>query len=144
MGKGIQLLLALLTGWLSSLSEPDPPIEDAARFPPASVVEPLLELSIAHLEYRRHLPRDSYHDLRNWYWLCEAHRCREAWGILEEIQATEIGSRWEGSGELTRPRNSERVRRQKLGELRDLIGRKDYHAGRMPPPVPLWRYVCLD
>jgi hypothetical protein len=34
----------------------------------------------------------------------------------------------------------ERYWRQSLATLRDLIGPDNYHAGAMPPPVPVWRF----
>lgn len=98
MGKALAWLAALAFSWLADLKEPDPPIEDALRFPPAEVVEPTLELAIAHMDHLRARPRDSYHDLRDWNWLCEAARCREAWKLLWEVQCLEVGGRLEGNG----------------------------------------------
>jgi hypothetical protein len=36
------------------------------------------------------------------------------------------------------------VRRQALKKLRDLLGPEAYYSGRLPPPVPLWRYQSVD
>jgi hypothetical protein len=32
------------------------------------------------------------------------------------------------------------VRRQALKKLRDMLGAEAYYSGRLPPPVPLWRF----
>jgi hypothetical protein len=36
------------------------------------------------------------------------------------------------------------VRRQALKKLRDLIGAEAYYFGRLPPPVPLWRFQEIN
>jgi hypothetical protein len=36
------------------------------------------------------------------------------------------------------------VRRQALKKLRKMLGVDDYYFGKLPPPVPLWRFQEID
>jgi hypothetical protein len=64
------------------------------------------------------------------YWMYAAARrdlaeCQRAWALLAHARWTE---------------RDVCGRRECLEELRGLIGDAAYGAGRMPPPVPLWRF----
>ena len=59
----------------------------------------------------------------------EACRCHQAWSALAHAH----GMRGHPGGSLDH-----------LRELRWRIGAEAYHAGQMPPCVPLWRFARLD
>jgi len=109
---------------------PCPSLEaELRRFPPHEVVQEYLAFNRgyqAHLESCRLLaPHHAeeinavLRDTRLLYWTWD--KLDDAWGSCTEA------ARWEA-----------------LRELRCLLGDDGYYWGRMPPPVPLWRFQEID
>jgi hypothetical protein len=104
-----------------------PPIRDANRFPNRHQITEMLRFN---REYRRNLD-------------CRQVFDRDRLGYLKNAvrEADELHDLWE----LVREASSEvyyvPVRRQALKKLRDQLGEAAYHAGDLPPHVPLWRFV---
>lgn len=59
-----------------------------------------------------------------------------AWDCLDDAQRREgvVGDGWGDWGSV----------RWHLDRLRGILGDRDYDAGRMPPPVPLWMLAPID
>jgi hypothetical protein len=102
---------------------------DLQRFPPREVVQEYLAFNRSyqvHLESRRLLaPHHAdaisavLRDTRLLYW---------TWDKLDDA--------WTGC--------TDAARWAALGDLRSLLGDDAYYWGRMPPPVPLWRFEEID
>lgn len=75
----------------------------------------------AHLSWlEQHAPWE-------WNWIAEARYCRRCWDLLDDCRRVH-------------PADAERCR-QKLSELRRLLGHEDFYLGRMPDPAPFHRFV---
>lgn len=112
------LLLAL---WAAG-----PPEADLYRFPPFEVARPAWRQA---WDYADGLARQSHPSLmseREWPpddLRADAAWCLACWAALDWAHCHACS----------------RERRQWLARLRKRLGDDDYYAGRMPPPVPLWR-----
>jgi len=114
---------------LLAMPAADPPLTDLLWFPPAVVARSMRELSQKHQEWVGEQYRKAIGPCEEKFWMTwgwEARVCEEAWGDL--CSAYDEGFD---------PRN----RRAHLGFLRDKLAPEYYYAGRMPPPVPLWRFA---
>jgi hypothetical protein len=61
--------------------------------------------------------------------------------IYEELAWLERSNEaWHAVADAAEPTYSVLMRRKALGRLLRLLGPEDYYAGRLPPPVMLWRY----
>lgn len=105
---------------LWSLPEPWPPAEDLHRFPPKAIVDQNVTFAEKHIRWLES-QRDWHkgRDVDGWLW--EARECLASW---TELQRCHYAS----------------STREKLHDLKWRLGWADYSAGRMPPPVPLWRF----
>jgi hypothetical protein len=62
--------------------------------------------------------------------------------VLEETR--ELFEVWNTLDDAQQGYYDEAFRRRKLARLRELLGPADYYAGRLPPPVPVWRFEEID
>lgn len=132
-----ELLLALAL-WTSdpapiaaaAAADPEPALTDLGRFPCTETVRVNYEFAREHVEWVRSQRSLSPWEPTWWTWLEEAERCRECWLQLHLAQPAESGGEDDGTYD----------RVGSLRELRDLIGREAYWAGRMPPPAPWQRF----
>lgn len=115
--------LALL---VALLQPPHPYQEVMRRFPDEAVTSECLSLSCRYLESARarqaFLPRpwsdDADEDVLSGQW------CKECWDKLNDYRQWKM--------------------RSAAGELREMLGDRLFFEGRMPPPVPLWRFRSVD
>ncbi len=127
-------LLAVLLALAQPVEPRLPPLEDLARFPAQWVTAENRDLARRHirwLEARIAVDRWQEAELTEWLW--EA-RCRaDLWEILHTAQqgCCDEYSPW-----------TETEKRQCLAELKRLLG-QDYYQGRMPQPVPVYRFAVL-
>jgi hypothetical protein len=108
---------------------PHPPLTDLERFPGREVVSQQLlfcRKHLAWLEVQAQLYPHRERELA--VWAIEVREALGAWEVLEQAQACYGGDpAW---------------KRERLAQLRDLIGYPAYYAGRLPT-VPLWRFRRL-
>jgi hypothetical protein len=107
-----------------------PPLEDVYRFP---TLEQAHHAWVFNSLYREQM------EARRAF---QRHRYDEITRALEE--AAQLARAWDQVWIARCEGCSDRRRRLALKGLRELIGPEDYYAGRMPPPVPLWRFVEID
>jgi hypothetical protein len=118
---------ALILACHAAVALRDPPPEsDLLRFPPAPRVE----------DYRRFR-----NDYLEHLWGLYSWQCWNRPLILEAIsEAESLWAPWEALYDAQhgcRPRHD-------LAWLRLQLGNDAYYRGRMPPPVPLWRFRPID
>jgi hypothetical protein len=107
-----------------------PPLADAERFPLHAVACECLAFNRA---YRGHLC------------LClQLQTHQEGWLTRALAETDALAGVWEALVDTQDPCGSESWRRQRLGDLRDLLGPQAYAAGVLPPPVPLWLFQKID
>lgn len=113
---------------------PEPPtLADCARFPPAAVCQAMEDFGKAHLEWLEARASLAVGDGAHDYW--QARRAEARWCF----------DVWDWCGACAGCEGMEEHRRVlALRHLRDLLGDEDYEAGRLPPPVPVWRFRRLD
>lgn len=104
-----------------------PPLRDLDRLPAPAVVQSYRDFADA---YGRHADRqlEESRPLDAGYWWqvrCERLDCRRAWDVLAMAQCESFTAE---------------ARRERLAELERVLGMADYFAGRMPSPVPVWRF----
>lgn len=122
-------IIPLLLLWLG-VCDTSPPIalDDLRMFPPREQVRAQWRLAQWHRDWVREqaiLSGGEYTEYRR-QWdaaVAEAERLYAIWDTLDDACA------W--------PEHE--CGRDKLADLRDLIGHAAYYQGAMPPPVPLWR-----
>ncbi len=99
---------------------------DLHHFPPREIADANWRLAQSHLvrvgEMTQCYGSQHWTDLYDWHG--EARYCFQCWTILDDAY-----------------RNSYPGRREKLVELKGLLGKEAYGSGRMPPVVPLWRFT---
>ena len=107
-----------------------PPLNDAMRFPDPEVIASNLALNRAH---RQHL---------------EARKSIEfvyGWELHEAVEETEwLHAVWVLIGDARNPSYYTSSRRLSLQRVREMVGEEAYHSGRLPPYVPVWRFVQAD
>lgn len=119
------ILLALL-----GAPEPDPPLTDLTWFP-------------SHETSRKYQIFASQH--RDWLaFQVEWHQWAQEEITESKMEAAWCWKAWDHLVDASYPYLHDNERRQHLGKLRDQIGRAAYEAGRMPPPVPVWRFRQAD
>jgi hypothetical protein len=102
---------------------------DLRRFPPHEVVQEYLAFNRA---YQAHLESQR---------LFATHHADEMNAVLRETRLLywawdKLDDAWTSC--------TEAARWDALGHLRCLLGNDAYCRGRMPPPVPLWRFQEID
>lgn len=74
----------------------------------------------------------------------EARRAWEPrrWEFYDQClaDATRLGEIWDTVASARRAEYYVVCRRRHLAKLKDLLGEDAYHAGRLPPATPIWRY----
>lgn len=67
------------------------------------------------------------------------------WGEGDEVLAEccRLAAAWSAARQAQGP-GSVAARREGLKQLRQVLGAEAYYAGRMPPPIPVWRLTWLD
>ncbi len=129
-------VLLLCLGWGDPHPEL-PPLSDLDRFPVKWVVEEQLEFSRQHRAWLRVQQGAHPYWSADWQpWLDEAQELWDVWSLLDSAWMEWTDDGWEG-GE---PFDVDAYRRGLLAQLRDRLGYRDYYEGRMPPPVPIWRF----
>ena len=119
---------------LAALSVPAPvSLADADRFPSGAECQAAEDFARLHLRWLEVQAAWSQSGEEDAYWrecVAEARWCFDCWDAVGAGAANE------------RPDAAYRL--QWLARLRELIGDEDYFAGRLPPPVPVWRFRRLD
>lgn len=122
----VEFLLVALLGLPT-----DPPLYDRGRFPPREVA---YEAMVLNRAYRRHV------ETRRWTSLHE----RDYWAtVLQETDYLFHCWDWLHAAQGGEGRDQQ-YWQYALKRLRDLLGEDAYHAGQMPPAVPLWRFRRMD
>lgn len=107
------------------------PLTDRERFPPREIARQAMQFNRA---YRQHVLGRQMMELHNWwYWqevITETDYLYHCWDWLHAAQG--------GEG------RDEHYWNTSLKRLRELIGDDAYHAGVMPPNVPMWRFAYAD
>ena len=119
------LALAIL-----GLPEPDPPLTDLMWFPSYEACHKYRMFAAEHrdwLAFQADWHLSAQEEMAEWQ--IEAAWCWRVWDHLEDAGNPVMDKNW---------------RRKYLGRLRHQIGREAYEAGRMPPPVPVWRFSPAD
>jgi hypothetical protein len=107
-----------------------PKLQDSKRFPERALVSDLLSFNRA---YRRHL------DTRSVLEPDRGDLFREA--LRETDWLYQV---WDAVRDARCEFYYVTVRRQALKRLHELVGTEAYHAGNLPPHVPLWRFQEVD
>jgi hypothetical protein len=103
-----------------------PPLSDAALLPPPGVAADYLAFNSEHaawLEKRMDWELDRQGETRAWR--AENEALRTIWQCVATAACEGYGPEW---------------RREALNTLRKRLGPEDYYQGRLPPPVPVWRF----
>ena len=129
----------LLLGWVALFGAPDPPLTDLSLFPPHAVVWANWQVNREHWRYWYYLAENDPAEQLRWPGpahevVAELDRAYRRWDVLDNAQRAAADSGGCRYG---------RAARSYLAELRNLLG-PDYYAGKMPPPVPWWRYRHAD
>ena len=116
--------------WCLILLPADSSLADCHRFPPREYAR---QCMVFNRSYRCHVELQliwyAGDTRRWWYWqeaLWETDRLYHVWDALHAAQ----GGEWP----------DEIFRLKWLRNMREMIGEEAYAAGRMPPPVPIWRF----
>lgn len=120
--------LVLASGLAMLVMPPaDPPLSDLHRFPAAAVAKANYDFATEHRNWVNKQKPLAPRDESRWLdWQAEAAHCRKAWDNLWDANQVQL--------------YDANARRKWLYRLRVTIGEEDYWIGRMPPPVPLWRF----
>lgn len=106
---------------------PDPLLTELCRWPNAGNVAAAVELGESHqrwvLKVYYEIPQGQDAYFWGWYLDCEKHL--KPWKLLQVAHDTS---------------RSEQERQAALRELRQTLGEADWWNGRLPCPVPLWRF----
>ena len=107
-----------------------PPVSDCLRFPERAVVSEMLAFNRS---YRQQMDARQAVELVHW------------WEFREAVQeADRLYQVWDNVRDARCDYYYVTVRRHALKKLRDTIGPENYYAGRLPPHVPVWRFVRID
>jgi hypothetical protein len=107
-----------------------PASSDGLRFPERAVISDLLAFNRA---YRQHV--DGRQAVETVHW----------WELREAVQeADRLYYIWDTVRDARCEYYYVTVRRQALKRLQEMIGAEAYHAGQLPPHVPLWRFQRID
>lgn len=119
----MEALFALGLALLADL----PPEWDVTRFPTRPEANEATQFNrgvVKWLEERRATDHIHFDELTET--IRQTHRLYEIWDLVRDARC-----------EFYSPR----VRRMALAELRQRLGDEAYYAGRLPPPVPVWRFA---
>lgn len=109
----------------------DPPLSDRDRFPPRHVAFQAMRFNRAYYDYVKARQGLEFHRWGEWQEIVdETDALFSAWDWLHAAQ--------EGEG------RNEEYWRLSLRRVRERIGCAAYHAGQMPPPVPIWRFRYIE
>lgn len=107
-----------------------PTLSDGLRFPERAVISDLLTFNRA---YRQHIDSRQAVEVVHW------------WELREAVQeADRLYHVWDTVRDARCEYYYVTVRRQALKRLREMIGDEAYHAGQLPPHVPLWQFQRID
>jgi hypothetical protein len=107
-----------------------PALNDSLRFPDRETINDLLAFNRS---YRQNLTNRQP---------VELVRC---WELRTAMQETEhLYQVWDTVRDARCDYYYVTVRRQALKKLRKMLGDDAYYFGRLPPPVPLWRFQEID
>jgi hypothetical protein len=106
-----------------------PRLVDAERFPDRAVVNELLAFNRDYRNYLEGRQRLDY--------LCRGEYRRAL------IETDLLFTVWDAVRDARCDYYFVPVRRQALKRLREILPDEDYYAGRLPPHVPLWRFVVV-
>jgi hypothetical protein len=104
-----------------------PPVtlEDCRRFPDHATARANLALANAHLEWLRSIRTPTgVAERQVGNWKMEASYSQELWEAAEKA--------------------TDESRLDALKMLKALRGPEDWYGGKLPPPVPVWRFRRLD
>ena len=107
-----------------------PSVHDAERWPTRALATDYLDFNRA---YRRTLEVRQVADRPRW---------QEYQTAVEETES--LYQLWDTARDARCECYYVHFRRRALKRLRDRLGEDDYAAGRLPPPVPLWRFRPID
>ena len=107
-----------------------PLLSDGSRFPERAVISDLLTFNRA---YRQHIDSRQAVEVVHW------------WELREAVQeADRLYHIWDTVRDARCEYYYVTVRRQALKRLKEMIGEEAYHAGQLPPHVPVWRFQRID
>ncbi len=107
-----------------------PPASDAFRFPPKEQINVQLDFNRAYwkqMDTRRAMDVARADDMR--VILDETERLYQIWDTVKDARCQCYYVPF---------------RRRALKKLRDLVGPDAYYSGKLPPPVPIWRFQKID
>jgi hypothetical protein len=115
-------------------------------FPPAEVITANLEISERHLKWLReaHSAIPSHQQIAYAAHVVEAEQLHEAWSELYSARRCLKGTRFFEDGSKKKAEPELDVANAFVEALEKRLGEVNFRAGRMPPPVPVWRFQWVD
>ena len=127
-------ILLLCLGWGDPHPEL-PPLSDLQRFPVRWVAQEQLRANIAHRDWLRAQQQSQPWEWGWDFWAAENQELWSTWNLLDDCWIE-----WTDGYSDDPAFDADTYRRGLLAQLRDRLGYRDYYEGRMPPPVPIWRF----
>jgi hypothetical protein len=125
-------------------------LEERLRpFPAEDVIAFNLEICNQHVSWMKNadcaIP--SHHKHRYAAWLTEAERLQDTWNCLSRAriflkEARRVAE--ENPPRIQHGPSVFRVTQRYIDHLELLLGEENFAFGRMPPPVPIWRFQWVD
>ena len=127
--------LIFMIASLAAMLDNRPPVEDKDRFPSSEIASEAIELNA---KYRTWLEANRPLDDHTGMWLKAMTEADALWEIWQSVANLHSVTDESGNEYLLEEL------RNRLEELRDVMGEEAYYAGRLPPPVPIWRFQRVD
>ena len=128
-------ILLICLGWGDPHPEL-PPLSDLQRFPVRWVAQEQLRANIEHRDWLRAQQQAQPWEYGWDFWAAENQELWSVWNLLDDCWIE-----WDYTTDESSPGfDVDTYRRGLLAQLRDRLGYRDYYEGRMPPPVPIWRF----
>jgi hypothetical protein len=151
------LVLAAFTSKVEAQEQIRKVEERLRQFPPPKVVGDFAHMSNEHICWLRHVGAAMPSHRREAYaaWLADAECLDDAWSYLDNAYRLLGQAKDLADGRRVKPilfgSFPEETVEGKLAcaqkcitRLKTLLGEEAFIAGRMPPPVPYWRFQWID
>jgi hypothetical protein len=154
MTMQLALVLASITFTIDAREQVRRVEERMRQFPPAEVAANFFAMSAEHYSWVQKTGAVIPTHRREAYTahLADAERLYDAWSyldaatrLLEEARCLAVGRRMPIHSFLVETVESKLACARKcVNRLETLLGEEAFCAGRMPPPVPYWRFQRID
>jgi hypothetical protein len=143
------LVLAAFTSKVEAQEQIREVEERLRQFPPPKVVGDFADMSNEHICWLRHVGAAMPSHRREAYaaWLADAECLNDAWSCLDDAyrllgQAKNMADGRRFPEETVEGKLA--FAQMYIAHLKKLLGEEAFIAGRMPPPVPYWRFQWID